>query len=118
LNRFRMQQVGESVRFEDSDKSVYAGPVTAQGAGTNSFRAVGTNLTLRQPVVVTGRFYKTQAPAPAQQPGAQYQGGARQALGANQQYSGSYPEEVRVQGEALVGSSNRIQVDAQSSTER
>jgi hypothetical protein len=116
LNRFRMRQVGQTVRFEDSDKSVYAGPVTAERAGTNSFRAVGTNLTLRQPVVVTGQYYKmpmqtvNQAQAPAEAQTRQYsqqQFGGRQMLGAGQ-------DEYRVQGQATVGSSNQVLIDAAS----
>lgn len=103
MNRFRMQQVGQSVRFEDADKSVYAGPVTAQVAGTNSFRAVGTNLTLREPVVVTGQVYRTQGTLQQQQ-----QVGGRQMLGAGDEYS------YRVQGQATVGRTNQVLIDAAS----
>jgi hypothetical protein len=130
LSNFEMQRLGQSVRFVDSDGSVYAGPVQAVGraapqvtpvtAQANAdqsgiqtpggfyFRAVGTNLTLNQRVEFTGDFQpQTQLgqaplPSPAASPVSQ----------ANLQQEAQAVGVGRIQGSASIGGKNELKVEA------
>jgi hypothetical protein len=101
MNRFQMERTGLRVRFVDQDKSVYDGRVVGKNGTTNLFRAEGTNQTLRAPVVITGQYFNVRAPG-----GVQQQRVRAQVQDANQQ--------TLLQGQAVVGTSNQIQIDAQT----
>jgi hypothetical protein len=100
LDRFEMQQNGTQLRFVDADQSTYSGTLFASATATNAFRAAGTNRTLQQSVIFTGQVVRTRA-APARQ---------------NQPQVRLATEQVRVQGQAQVGGTNQIKIDAQSGT--
>jgi hypothetical protein len=101
LNRFSMRQYGRRVDFRDADGSAYTGQVVTLKQGTNVFRAMGTNMTLQQSVIFTGQISRAAAPAQLKQRTA-----GRQVPLADQP--------LRVQGQATVGNTNQIQVDAQT----
>jgi hypothetical protein len=100
LTRFKMQETGPGpeLRVDDADGSRYDGLVVSQRAGPNSFRVTGTNKTLQQPVVFTGQYFRIDSPQ------------------MQQQQLRLAPEQVRVQGQAVVGTNNQVQVDAQAPT--
>jgi hypothetical protein len=116
LNRFSLDQRGAELQVRDEDGSIYKGLLTAQQQtqAAYAFRVTGTNNTLRQPVVFTGQVMQTQVPALAQQqrqrPAAdQYQRSDRAAQ--NNFYDNN---QVRLQGQATVGQSRTVVVDAQN----
>ncbi len=102
LDEFVMRRSGMEVRFVDSDQSTYNGRLEALAGGTNSFRATGTNRTLREAVVFTGQVVQ----------------GTGSAAGAPGGQVGLASGQVRVQGRAQVGPSNQIQIDAKSTPQR
>jgi hypothetical protein len=106
MNRFQMERTGLRVRFVDADKSVYDGRVVGSNGATNMFRAEGTNQTLKAPVVITGQYYNVRpSGGVAQQQQPQLRA---QLADAN--------EQTLLQGQAVVGRSNQIQIEAQSGT--
>jgi hypothetical protein len=102
LNRFQMEQTGQQLRFVDSDQSVYAGAIVAQQGGADSFKAAGLNRTLNQRLVFTGQVVR----ASLQQQSAAANNNLANSLSHNNS------EDVRVQGQAVIGN-NQIKVDAQ-----
>jgi hypothetical protein len=107
LNNFRMIQTGAKVQFQDADGSQYSGSLSVLNSGTNSFRASGVNRTLRMPVVFTGNVYRADNNLAVV---AQQAASRARALVPEQQ--------VRLQGQALVGDTNQIPVDAQAAPVR
>lgn len=107
LNRFTLTQVGSNLRLQEPDGSAYTGLVTAAVANsqTNFFRAQGMNRRLQQSVVITGQILRASAPAQSGLGGRLQQQTAQQVPLAG--------EQMRVQGQATVGTSNQIQIDAQ-----
>lgn len=103
LTRFQMLQRGNKMQIVDADRSVYPGVVVAQRDGTNSFRAEGTNQTLRQSVVVTGQYFRARAPYQLSQPQNRPQ----------QQQNAITQDGYRVQGNAVVGRNTQVPIDAQ-----
>lgn len=114
LNRFSLDQRGSELQVRDEDGSLYKGLLTTQqqAQATYAFRVTGTNNTLRQPVVFTGRVVQTQVPALAQQ---QQQTRARQDQYQRAAQNSFYDNnQMRVQGQATVGQSQTVMVDAQN----
>jgi hypothetical protein len=103
LNRFTMRQTGSRIQFEEADGSKYEGSVSLDANGNNAFRTRGTNRTLRMPVDFTGNLYLNNAA----QNNANQQRQLRLA-----------PDQPRIQGQAVVGTSNQIQVDAEAAPAR
>ena len=105
LNRFRFQESGRLLVVVDSDGSSYSGATLSQQSGTNTFLVSGTNRTLNQRVEFRGRYFRM---APQQ---LQFQQNQNQTRQAQEQLA---REQVRVQGQAVVGNNNQVQVDAQA----
>jgi hypothetical protein len=101
LNRFELEESGAVLNFRDADGSTYGGRVIATRANAKAFTATGTNQTLQQNVVFTGEVVR--APMPVQQQ-------------AQQQNLRVVLEQVRVQGRAYVGRTNRVEIDALNSS--
>jgi len=99
LNQFTIQQTGGRLNVRDQDGSSYTGQVVALSSGTNSFRAIGTNVTLQQSVDFTGQLYRAVAPT--------------RQRGVSQQVPLA-KDQMRVQGRATIGRTNQIQIDAQT----
>lgn len=110
LNRFRLEQAGERLKItEENDGSVYSGRVFSQQAGADNFQAAGINRTLNKAVVLTGQVLRAQTPAARQQ---QSQVSGIQNVGAGNASQVNFSEDVRVQGQALIGNT-QYKVDAQ-----
>lgn len=108
LNRFKMQEAGQLLLVDDADGSRYSGLVVTQALGTNLFTVSGMNQTLKQPVVFRGQYFRVpsqQSQAPQQNQNLTRQTQVQDQLARDQ---------VRVQGQAVVGTNNQVQVDAQS----
>lgn len=107
LHNFAFEESGQIVNVRDADGSTYAGRVLATTANARAFTAAGTNQTLQQSVVFTGEVVRLLAsPQRAQVP---------QLNESRQQSLRLASEQLRVQGQALVGSTNRFEIDALNS---
>lgn len=118
LNRFSLDQRGAELQVRDEDGSLYKGLLTTQqqAQAMYAFRVTGTNNTLRQPVVFTGRVVQTQVPALAQQQQTRQRQSADQYQRADRATQNSFYDntQMRVQGQATVGQSGTVVVDAQN----
>jgi hypothetical protein len=110
LARFKLQEVGRRLVLQDADGSQYAGMVETQKMGTNLFSVRGTNRTLNQRVDFRGQYFRM---APQQSEAVLKQNqNQNQTRQAQEQLA---REQVRVQGQAVVGpNNNQVQVDAQA----
>ena len=101
LRSFQVQQSGANVRILDADGSVYEG--TASSVGNVSFRAVGTNQSVNQLVVISGELYSdTNQTAAAQNRGLSNGNLSAQA--------------ITLRGKASIGRNVKIPIEASETT--